>query len=69
MSSSTTGRAKMSKEVKGKIAPEDSKLWKCNWMDCSGGCGLAGNGRCPFNGEWDNPKCPQFCKIPNHMRG
>ena len=51
-----------------KAAPENSLDWKCDWMDCTGGSGLAGNGRCPFNGEWDNPKCPQFNRVPQHMR-
>ena len=53
----------MSKEVKGKVAPEDSSLWKCNWLECIGGCGLSGNGRCSEDGEWDNPKCPKFNKL------
>lgn len=58
----------MSRESRGKIAPEDSTLWKCNWLNCVHGCGLAGSGICSRDGEWDNPKCPQFCKIPAHMK-
>jgi hypothetical protein len=48
------------KDVRGKVAPEDSSLWKCNWLNCLHGCGLAGNGSCSADGEWNNPKCPQF---------
>ena len=59
----------MSDRVKGKVAPEDSRKWKCNWIECLDGCGLAGNGRCSADGEWDNVKCPQFNKVPNHMKG
>jgi hypothetical protein len=50
-----------------KCAPEDSSLWKCNWTECLGGCGLAGNGMCSDRGEWDNPNCPKFNKVPAHM--
>ena len=50
-----------------KCAPEDSSLWKCNWIECLGGCGLAGNGMCSDRGEWDNPNCPKFNKVPAHM--
>ena len=56
-------------DVRGKIAPEDSRKWKCNWLDCVSGCGLAGSGRCEARGEWNNPNCPQFSKIPEHMKG
>lgn len=57
------------RKVKGKVAPEDSSLWKCNWLNCLHGCGLAGNGSCSAGGEWNNPKCPQFTKIPKHLMG
>ena len=43
-----------------KRAPEDSSRWKCNWIKCAGGMGLAGTGMCSFRGEWDNPNCPYF---------
>lgn len=43
-----------------KIAPEDSSLWKCPWLKCAGGMGLAGNGMCSFRGNWRNEKCPDF---------
>ena len=43
-----------------KCAPEDSSLWKCNWLKCAGGMGLAGNGYCSFRGQWENKDCPQF---------
>jgi hypothetical protein len=43
-----------------KIAPEDSTLWKCNWLECAGGSGLAGGGMCSFRGDWSNPNCPYF---------
>ena len=42
------------------VAPEDSRKWKCNWIDCGGGMGLAGHGYCSFRGEWNNKKCPCF---------
>jgi hypothetical protein len=57
----------MSEKTIGKCAPEDSNYWKCNWIECLGGCGLSGNGRCPDNGEWDNPNCPKFNKVPVYM--
>ena len=33
---------------------------KCDFVHCMAGMGLAGNGHCFLNGEWWNPKCPQF---------
>ena len=33
---------------------------KCPWLNCAGGMGLAGNGCCPFRGDFDNPKCSKF---------
>lgn len=40
-----------------------------NWIECIGGCGLAGNGCCSERGEWNNPKCPKFYRVPDYMRG
>ena len=57
----------MTKETCGKIAPEDSRFWKCNWIECLGGAGLSGNGMCGDRGEWDNPHCPKFNKVPKFM--
>ena len=57
----------MSDRVKGKVAPENSLDWKCDWMDCLHGCGLAGNGRCSADGEWNNMSCGKFTKIPKHL--
>jgi len=57
----------MSDRVRGKAAPEDSRKWKCNWINCLHGCGLAGNGRCSADGEWDNMSCGKFTKIPKHL--
>jgi len=57
----------MTKITRGKCAPVDSGQWKCNWIECLGGCGLAGNGYCDYEGEWDNPKCPEFNKVPDYM--
>lgn len=45
-----------------KIAPEDSRFWKCEWMNCDNGLGLAGNGMCSARGEWENKECPKFKK-------
>jgi hypothetical protein len=47
---------------KYKIAPEDSSQWKCNWINCTHGLGLAGNGTCSARGEWFNSKCTKFEK-------
>ena len=33
---------------------------KCNWLACAGGMGLAGNGRCSFDGAWNRADCPKF---------
>jgi radical SAM superfamily enzyme YgiQ (UPF0313 family) len=57
------------KDVRGKIAPEDSNQWKCNWMECLGGCGLAGNGNCSEKGEWNKSDCKYFKRIPDYMKG
>jgi len=55
------------KDVRGKVAPEDSSQWKCNWINCLHGCGLSGNGRCSADGEWNNMSCGKFTKIPKHL--
>lgn len=43
---------------------EEYKDWrkyvKCRWGSCAGGMGLAGQGKCIFNGEWNNPDCPKY---------
>lgn len=39
-------------------APEDSSLWKCGWLDCFHGMGLAGRGMCP--GQWWNESCSEY---------
>lgn len=41
-------------------APEDSKHWKCNWITCEGGSGMAGNGICPFKGYWWDKRCYKY---------
>jgi len=43
-----------------KIAPEDSTQWKCNWLHCAGGMGLAGHGMCSFRGDWSKKDCPKY---------
>lgn len=45
-----------------KLAPDDSSQWKCNWLDCGGGVGLAGHGWCSFAGDWSDPNCPEFLR-------
>ena len=37
----------------------DEKNWKCNWMKCVYGMGLAGRGRCAFGDPLDKD-CPNF---------
>ncbi len=46
-------------KVKG-YAPEDSSKWKCNWLECANGLGLAGAGRCSADGYWGYKNCPKF---------
>lgn len=41
-------------------APLNSQRWKCNWLHCVHGMGLAGMGRCSAFGEWWNKDCPKF---------
>jgi hypothetical protein len=43
-----------------KSAPEDSRLWKCNWLGCINGVGLAGNGWCCSRGNWADKNCIYF---------
>jgi hypothetical protein len=57
------------KDVRFIKAPEDSSLWKCRWIECMGGCGVAGSGYCTEHGEWDNPNCPKFKVVPKYLRG
>ena len=42
------------------VAPLDSTQWKCNWLKCAHGCGLAGRGICSVRGEWWDSKCSKF---------
>ncbi len=41
-------------------APTNSARWRCSWLDCAHGMGLAGMGRCAARGEWWNPDCPEY---------
>jgi len=41
---------------------------KCNWLECAGGIGLAGNGNCSFRGQWDNEECPLFITYDDFER-
>jgi hypothetical protein len=59
-----------------KVAPEDSSKWKCNWIKCAHGMGLAGNGCCSARGDWNKKYCKSFIteedlckKWVNYMRG
>jgi len=42
------------------IAPLDSCTWKCDWLHCLAGMGLAGNGCCFLFGMWWHSACPCF---------
>ena len=53
------------KRITYKVAPEDSRLWKCNWRICAGGVGLSNCGICNFRGRWDTSYCPLFITIGN----
>ena len=44
-------------------APDNSARWKCNWLECASGMGLAGMGLCASTGEWWNKDCPKFQTI------
>lgn len=41
---------------------------KCNWLNCAGGTGLAGQGLCSFKGDWDKEKCLQFITDDDYAR-
>ena len=45
-------------------APLDSSKWKCNWINCIGGCGLSGSGFCSEGGDWGKKNCITFKAIP-----
>jgi hypothetical protein len=47
---------------KGYMPVEGEKDLRCNFLGCSAGCGLAGNGCCYLNGHWWMEKCPEFKK-------
>ncbi len=53
------------KRITYKVAPEDSRLWRCNWRTCAGGIGLSDCGICSFRGRWDTSYCPLFITIGN----
>jgi len=36
------------------------KFVKCNWHRCAAGMGMAGQGKCVFNGMWNQTECPHF---------
>ena len=38
----------------------NSDRWRCNWLYCAHGMGLAGMGQCSARGEWWNKDCPKF---------
>jgi hypothetical protein len=51
-----------------KIAPEDSRLWKCSWLNCAHGMGLAGSGNCSARGDWDIKDCEEFITEEDFIR-
>ncbi len=51
------------KRIDYKVAPEDSRAWKCNWRNCAGGIGLSNCGICNFRGRWDMSCCPLFITL------
>ena len=53
------------KRIEYKVAPEDSRAWKCNWRNCAGGIGLSNCGICSFRGRWDTSYCPLFITLGN----
>lgn len=53
------------KRIDYKVAPENSRLWKCNWRNCAGCIGLSDCGICSFRGRWDTSYCPLFITIDN----
>jgi len=46
-------------KIKG-LAPEDSSKWKCDWLSCDHGLGLAGRGLCSTDGTWGIKNCKKF---------
>ena len=53
------------KRITYKVAPEDFRLWKCNWRNCAGGIALSECGICSFRGRWDSSACPLFITLGN----
>ena len=51
-----------------KTAPEDSREWKCNWLSCAHGMGLAGSGKCSACGDWDKEDCEDFITEKDFMK-
>jgi len=47
------------------VAPEDGSKWKCNWLKCANGMGLAGNGWCSARGTWWKKNCKYFEEYKN----
>ena len=41
-------------------APMNSERWKCRWLGCINGMGLAGRGICSARGEWWNKDCLDY---------
>ena len=58
----------MSKKKPVGVAPEDSSKWKCNWLGCEGGMGLAGMGCCSFQGDWRKKNCKRFRPTREYQR-
>ena len=46
--------------LRGHVAPMNSERWKCSWLNCAHGMGLAGLGRCSARGEWWNKDCLDY---------
>ena len=55
-------------ETAYRIAPLDSREWKCNWLECAGGLGLAGCGICTFRGDWADENCEKFITDEDYER-
>lgn len=58
---------------KHKQAPCDAhgnltKAVRCDWLNCAGGMGLAGNGMCSFRGDWSRVHCPDFIRNDDYER-
>ncbi len=41
-------------------APMNSARWRCDWLSCISGDGLAGRGICSARGEWWRVDCPEY---------